>query len=86
MAETITIWPASWNRRATSPMRRTFSARSGREKPRSAHRPCRTLSPSSTNTLQPRSNRARSRASASVVLPAPDSPVIHTTAPSWPAR
>ena len=47
-AATITINPASTISRATSAVRRMFSARSSGRKPRSRFSPCRMLSPSST--------------------------------------
>jgi len=79
-----TMMPVSANRRAVSPARRRFSLRSSGEKPRSAHRPWRRLSPSSSTAWQPAWNKRLSTARASVVLPAPDKPVNQTTAPRWP--
>ena len=78
--------PASANSAAISPMRRMFSCRSSGEKPRSALRPRRTLSPSSVYARQPWSNKLRSSAIAIVDLPDPGSPVSQTTAPTCPAR
>jgi len=48
MSGTIATIPASAKRQATSPARRTFSARSASENPRSPFSPWRRLSPSST--------------------------------------
>ena len=63
--------PASAISRATSPTRRTFSARSAAENPRSALSPWRTLSPSSTYVARPSASRRPATASASVDLPDP---------------
>ena len=76
--------PASAISRATSPTRRTFSARSAAENPRSALSPWRTLSPSSTYVARPSASSRPATASASVDLPEPDSPVNHTVAPRRP--
>ena len=85
MSETTVITPASEKSCATSDARRTDSARSSEEKPRSRVRPVRRLSPSTLYTfLRICRRRRRSSALVIVVLPAPDRPVIHRVAPFWP--
>ena len=75
----MTISPASAMRRASSPTRRTFSVRVAASKPRSAFKPCRRLSPSSSMVWQPAAASLRSRRLAIVDSPAPGKPVSHTT-------
>jgi len=76
---TGTPWRVS--RLATKPMRRMFVSRSSFEKPSPFERFVRTTSPSSTSMRCPRSRSTGSIASASVVFPAPDSPVNQRTNP-----
>ena len=61
--------------------RRWFSARSAMEKPRSALRPWRRLSPSRTYAGVPFSSSFCSTSIATDDLPDPDSPVNHTVRP-----
>ena len=61
-----------------------FSTRSASVKPRSRLSPCRTLSPSSSIVCAPIACSFCSRRLAIVDLPAPDSPVNHSTAGWWP--
>merc|ERR1719454_2308092 len=79
------MMPASLNSAATSDARRTLSPRSSAEKPRSRVRPVRRLSPSMLYTfLALTKSSSFSSALQMVVLPAPDSPVIHSVAPFCP--
>src|SRR5579883_1702634 len=78
-ARTTTPWRAS--RLATQPIRRTFSSRSWREKPRSRVSSWRAASPSSSSTGWPAASRRGARARARVVLPAEGRPVNHTVSP-----
>jgi len=78
-----TITPASCSRRAVSAARRTFSARSSIEKPRSAFSFFRRSSASKLNTTCPWANRCFSNASAIVDFPAPESPVNQKINGSW---
>src|ERR687897_1136086 len=82
MTGTNATTPASANSRATSPTRRMFSVRSAVEKPRSALRPCRRLSPSSRYAERPAATSARSTSTATDDFPDPDNPVNQTVAPS----
>ena len=61
-SETTATTPASANRRATWPTRRTFSARSPGAKPRSSESPWRMLSPSSRYAARPLETAAGVRA------------------------
>ena len=79
MKDTSTIRPASTISLATSATRRMFSTRSASVKPRSLLRPWRTLSPSSRYVWRPSAWSFFSTRLAIVDLPAPDSPVNHTT-------
>src|SRR5947209_1884896 len=58
-----------------------FVSRSALEKPRPCDRLARTSSPSNTSTRRLRARKAGTSAPASVVLPAPDRPVNHSTNP-----
>src|SRR5438105_12763012 len=62
-------------------MRRMFASRSSFEKPRPFDKFVRTSSPSRTSTLSPRARNSGTSLPASVVLPAPESPVNHRTNP-----
>mmetsp|Transcript_18320 Transcript_18320/g.39409 ORF Transcript_18320/g.39409 Transcript_18320/m.39409 type:complete len:267 (+) Transcript_18320:2825-3625(+) len=85
MRVTMVMMPASEKSAATSEARRTDSARSSAEKPRSRVRPVRRLSPSRRKTFLPSvSSSSFSSASAMVVLPEPESPVIQSVMPFWP--
>src|SRR5215218_993809 len=81
MAETITATPLRVRRLATNPMRRTFTLRSSRPKPRPFERFVRTMSPSRTSTRRFLSRSSCSTISEMVVLPAPESPVNHNVNP-----
>src|SRR5450759_4737793 len=59
----------------TKPMRLILVSRSSRLKPRPLLKCVRTISPSSTSTLRPRSFRRFSMISERVLFPAPESPV-----------
>jgi hypothetical protein len=83
IAETMTATPLRVSRLATKPMRRTFMLRSSREKLRPLLRLVRTMSPSRTSTLRPRSFSSFSTISATVVLPAPERPVNQSVNPRW---
>mmetsp|Transcript_53937 Transcript_53937/g.142011 ORF Transcript_53937/g.142011 Transcript_53937/m.142011 type:complete len:208 (-) Transcript_53937:199-822(-) len=86
MRVTIEMMPASANSAETSAARRTDSARSAGVKPRSRVSPVRRLSPSMLKTFLPSARSSRfSNALQIVVLPAPDSPVIHSVTPFWPS-
>src|SRR5215218_8171294 len=62
-------------------MRRTFVSRSSFENPSPFDKFVRTSSPSSTSTHKPRALSSGTSLPASVVLPAPESPVSHRTNP-----
>ena len=79
MNDTSTMRPASTISLATSATRRMFSTRSASVNPRSLLRPWRTLSPSSRYVCKPSEWSRRSTRLAMVDLPAPDSPVNHST-------
>src|SRR3954447_12879264 len=83
--ETSATTPASASSAATSAVRRTFSARSAAEKPRSPLRPWRRLSPSSTYAARPAPSSRASTALASVDLPEAGRPVNQTVAPGCPS-
>src|SRR5262245_27724152 len=82
MAAVMAATPWRARSLATKAIRRMFSSRSSREKPRPLVRRRRTSSPSSTSTGQPRSRSSRSRRRARVLLPALGNPVNQTTNPS----
>src|SRR5436305_1490647 len=63
------------SREQTKPMRLMLVSRSSRLKPRPLLKCVRTISPSSTSTLRPRSFRRFSMISERVLFPAPESPV-----------
>jgi hypothetical protein len=65
-------------------MRAMFVSRSSFEKPRPFDRCERTMSPSRWSTTWPRCSSSASTMFATVVLPAPDNPVNHTTNPLTP--
>src|SRR5215217_4436638 len=81
MAATSTTTPCLASLPATYPIRAMLVSRSWREKPRPWHRLVRTSSPSSNSTRWPRSANAGASLAATVDLPAPDSPVSHSTNP-----
>mmetsp|Transcript_3854 Transcript_3854/g.9367 ORF Transcript_3854/g.9367 Transcript_3854/m.9367 type:complete len:526 (+) Transcript_3854:398-1975(+) len=86
MSVTIEMRPDSAKSAETSAARRTDSARSSGEKPKSRVSPVRRLSPSMLNTFLPiASSSFFSSALQIVVLPAPDSPVIHSVTPFCPS-
>mmetsp|Transcript_11113 Transcript_11113/g.37839 ORF Transcript_11113/g.37839 Transcript_11113/m.37839 type:complete len:204 (+) Transcript_11113:2535-3146(+) len=79
--------PASAKRAAVSEARRTLSARSAGEKPRSRVSPVRRLSPSMRYTFLPRRKMSScSSFSVMVVLPEPERPVNQRVTPFWPMR
>src|SRR5215207_3754635 len=79
MAAVTAATPLRASSRATYPMRRTFVSRSSFENPSPFDRFVRTSSPSNTSTLKPRARSSGASLPASVVLPAPESPVSHRT-------
>ena len=81
IAGTSTTWPESARSVATWASLRRFSARSAIEKPRSALRPWRRLSPSRTYAGTPFSSSFCSTSIATDDLPDPDRPVNHTVRP-----
>lgn len=84
MKAASTTVPASRKSRATSPTRRIFSSRSAMEKPRSQHKPCRTLSPSRIKVRTRRACSLSSSALASVDFPDPEKPVNQMIRARWP--
>src|SRR5262245_24854121 len=82
MAAVMAATPWRARSLATKAIRRMFSSRSSREKPRPLVRRRRTSSPSSTSTGHPRSRSSRSSRRARVLLPALGNPVNQTTNPS----
>src|SRR5258708_36871912 len=62
-------------------MRAMLTSRSSREKPSPFERCVRTTSPSSDSTFFPSASSLGASASASVLLPAPERPVNHSTTP-----
>ncbi|OWY92760.1 Adenylylsulfate kinase [Phytophthora megakarya] len=78
---TSVITPASENSADISPTRRTLSARSSSEKPKSRFNPMRTLSPSSRYVWTRRRSSSFSSARPTVLLPLPERPVNQSVAP-----
>ena len=86
MRVTKAICPALAKSPATAEARRTLSARSVAEKPRSRLSAVRKSSPSTRKTFLPASKSRRSTNSAIVDLPEPERPVNQITAGECPAR
>src|SRR5215213_2326146 len=81
MAAVTAATPLRASSRATYPMRRTFVSLSSFENPSPFDRFVRTSSPSRTSTRKPRARNSGTSLPASVVFPAPESPVSHRTNP-----
>src|SRR5579864_5349360 len=81
MAATMTITPWRASSSLTNPMRRMLISRSSLLKPRPFERCVRTTSPSSTSTAAPAARKRASMRLEIVLLPAPESPVNHSTKP-----
>src|ERR1044072_9340077 len=75
--------PLRASRRATYPMRLMFVSLSSLENPSPFDKFVRTSSPSRTSTRKPRARSSGTSLPASVVLPAPESPVSHRTNPRF---
>ncbi|EGZ18199.1 hypothetical protein PHYSODRAFT_390897, partial [Phytophthora sojae] len=78
---TSVMTPASEKSADISPTRRTLSARSVSEKPRSRLSPMRTLSPSRRYVCTRRCSSSFSSARPTVLLPLPERPVNQSVAP-----